>query len=142
VDLSNIEWEDIFNNDVMIGQRLELPFEIVIHLPQDPRDELDRFVNLHREERIPVKKVTLLSKGELTTREHHTSFIHLLRDLFPGTQIGIGTDFNFTELNRHRMDKDGADYVTFALDPQEHATDDFTIIENTEAQYYGVISAF
>ncbi len=142
VDLSNIEWEDIFNNDVMIGQRLELPFEIVIHLPQDPRDELDRFVNLHREERIPAKKVTLLSKGELTTREHHTSFIHLLRDLFPGTQIGIGTDFNFTELNRHRMDKDGADYVTFALDPQEHATDDFTIIENTEAQYYGVISAF
>jgi hypothetical protein len=31
--------------------------------------------------------------------------------------------------------------VTFGLDPQEHASDDMTIIENLEAQYYGVISA-
>src|SRR5690606_21874968 len=55
--------------------------------------------------------------------------------------VGAGTDFNFTELNRHRFSESAADYVTFGLDPQEHASDDLTIIENLEAQYYGVISA-
>jgi hypothetical protein len=141
VDLSNLEWEDIFTNDAMIGHRLSLPLEIVLQLPRDPRDEIDKFLNLLRAEQIAVKKVTVVSKGELTTRQHHISFIPLLKELLPGTQLGIGTDFNFTELNRHRVDKEGADYVTFALDPQEHASDDLTIIENVEAQYYGVLSA-
>lgn len=142
VDLSNPEWPDIFSSDVLAGQRLESPFEIALHLPSDPRDETDKFINLLRRERIPVRKVTLLSKNELTTKDLHILFIPLLREMIPGAEFGIGTDFNFTELNRYRMNKADADYVTFAVDPQEHATDDLTVIENAEAPYWGVASAF
>ncbi len=141
VDLSNIEWQDSFTNDVLISERLELPLEIVMHLPQDPRDALDDFLNLFDKERVPVRKITVLSKGELTTRDHHLEFIPFLKSIFPTAAVGAGTDFNFTELNRHRFSESAADYVTFGLDPQEHASDDLTIIENLEAQYYGVISA-
>lgn len=141
VDLTNPEWPDIITNDLMIGQRLGLPLEVALQLPQDPRDELDKLINLLRQEKPPIRKVTVLSKGELTTRQHHVSFIPLLKELLPGAQLGVGTDFNFTELNRHRVDNEAADYVTFALDPQEHAMDDLTVIENIEAQYYGGITA-
>ncbi len=141
VDLSNIEWQDSFTNDVLISERLALPLEIVMHLPQDPRDVLDDFLKLFDKERVPVRKITLLSKRELTTREHHLEFIPLLKSMFPTAAVGAGTDFNFTELNRDRFPVSSADFVTFGLDPQEHASDDMTIIENLEAQYYGVISA-
>lgn len=52
----------------------------------------------------------------------------------PSARLGGGTDLYFTELNRERPDTADLDVVTFSLNPQVHATDNQTIVQNLAAQ--------
>jgi hypothetical protein len=45
--------------------------------------------------------------------------------------LGGGTDVYFTELNRDREAAEGLDLVSLAINPQVHAFDDATLVENT-----------
>jgi len=55
--------------------------------------------------------------------------------------MGVGTNYNFNEINKHRLQASAADFLSFSIDPQEHAFDDLTILENIEAQQHLVRSA-
>ena len=50
--------------------------------------------------------------------------------LDPLARFGGGTDANFAELNRGRPSAAELDQVSFSLNPQVHATDDATLVEN------------
>jgi hypothetical protein len=52
----------------------------------------------------------------------------------PGARIGGGTNLYFTELNREPPDTSGLDVVAFSLNPQVHASDNVTIVQNLAAQ--------
>lgn len=54
--------------------------------------------------------------------------------LGPGAVIGAGTNLYFTELNRERPAVADADLLSFSLNPQVHASDDETIVQNLVAQ--------
>ena len=56
------------------------------------------------------------------------------RALGPGAVIGGGTNLYFTELNRERPDGAGADILSFSINPQVHASDDETIVQNLATQ--------
>lgn len=70
-----------------------------------------------------------------------TSILAKARALFPGVAIGAGFVSYFTELNRNRFDVHGLDYLTYSVNPQVHATDTLTVIENLLAQSDAVRSA-
>ncbi len=70
-----------------------------------------------------------------------TSIVAKARALFPGVAIGAGIVSYFTELNRNRFDVHGLDYLTYSVNPQVHATDTLTVIENLPAQSDAVRSA-
>ena len=55
---------------------------------------------------------------------------HWLTPLLPGVPIGGGTVGNFAELNRHRPPPGTMDVVAYPVNPQVHATDDLTLMEN------------
>jgi hypothetical protein len=57
-----------------------------------------------------------------------------LKTALPKIQIGAGSNYNFNEINKNRFQPEALDFVSFSMDPQEHASDDLTILENTEAQ--------
>lgn len=63
------------------------------------------------------------------------------RKLFPTSMIGAGFVSYFTELNRNRFDVTGIDFLVYSLNPQVHATDTLTVIENLPAQADAVRSA-
>ncbi len=67
--------------------------------------------------------------------------IPILRKEAPGIKIGIGTNANFAELNRNRPVVHLADLVCFSIQPQEHASDNQTLVENLKAQEYVIKSA-
>ncbi len=64
-----------------------------------------------------------------------------LRTLFAGAKLGAGSTEQFTELNRNRPDITPLDYVVYPLNPQVHATDDQTLIDNIPAQSDTVLTA-
>ena len=57
-----------------------------------------------------------------------------MRYSFPGLQIGAGTDANFAQLNRNRPNSHMLDFVCYSIQPQEHASDALSIIENIQGQ--------
>ena len=57
-----------------------------------------------------------------------------LKAHFPQVLIGLGTDGYFTQLNRNRPQTSTFDFLQFSPNPQVHAFDTRTIIENLSAQ--------
>jgi hypothetical protein len=64
-----------------------------------------------------------------------------IRLALPAVQIGAGTDANFAELNRNRFDYTPLDFVSYSANPQVHATDELTLLENLAAQADTIQSA-
>lgn len=64
-----------------------------------------------------------------------------LREAFPNAQIGAGTQTNYTELGRNLFDAALVDFVTYGFQPQEHAFDNRSLVENIESQTHSVFSA-
>ena len=72
--------------------------------------------------RIPVARYILL--------QDVPRFMHLPK----GAPIGIGTNQNFAELNRGRPDARTVDFLAYPIQPQVHAFDDMSILENAFGQ--------
>jgi hypothetical protein len=51
--------------------------------------------------------------------------------LGPDLPWGCGTDLYFTELNRQAPDSSGVAWTTFSVNPQVHASDDRSVLQNT-----------
>ena len=80
----------------------------------------------------PLESIAVLRTDEKVTS---TASLALARE-----ELGVdlpwcgGTDLYFTELNRQPPDTDGLTWVSFSLNPQVHAFDDRTVLQNTAAQ--------
>jgi D-apionolactonase len=64
-----------------------------------------------------------------------------LRNYNQGIQICIGTNANFAQINEQKPSLENCDMVCYSIHPQEHASDNTTLLENLQAQSYTVISA-
>lgn len=87
-----------------------------------PRDT--RYLVFHASEKVTNAKWTAMA-----------------RKLLNGAKIGGGTDEYFTELNRERPPMDSADFIAYSLNPQVHAFDDRSLVENLAPQGDTVRSA-
>ncbi len=56
-------------------------------------------------------------------------------------QVGGGTDAYFAQLNRNRPDPVALECVCYSANPQVHAEDNSSLVENLEGQLYPVVSA-
>jgi hypothetical protein len=90
---------------------------------------------------VKVKKLLLLSSNGLVTRNESIQQLRRLKQELPKVALGAGSNYNFNEINKNHFDADGLDFVSFSMDPQEHASDDLTILENIEAMSHLVSSA-
>ncbi len=82
----------------------------------------------------PIGRWLLFDDQAKTTPSH---LIELAREVLapvvPGVPIGGGSNAYFTELNRDRTELAGADIVCYSLNPQVHAFDNTSLIENALA---------
>jgi D-apionolactonase len=78
----------------------------------------------------------LFHNGEPSTSEH---WLEIASQLLPRTAVVGGTNANFADLNRHRP---AASFpAAFSINPQVHAFDDLSLMENLEAQPETIHSA-
>ena len=128
------KWISRFKIDCENANILELPLEIALALSSDFINELNQFIAMIDTFNVRIKKIILLSRDSLTTDQQLINHATTIKANWPNVKIGAGTDYNFTELNRNRLDGEPLDFISFSIDPQEHATDDRTLIENMEGQ--------
>jgi hypothetical protein len=83
-----------------------------------------------------VDSCLIFHEKEISTSEH---WLSIAQEVLDGVQIVAGTNAYFTELNRHRPPKGFP--AAYSINPQVHAFDDRSLMENLEAQPATVESA-
>jgi hypothetical protein len=109
----------------------DVPIELALH----PRSERD--LETWGAVRAPLARVLVFPEGHKATPPE---WVALARKHFRDVPVGGGTDAYFAELNRGPK-PEGFDVVAWSINPQVHAEDDRTLIENLEAQAWTVESA-
>jgi hypothetical protein len=112
-----------------------IPVELAAHLGSDCDKALEDFVKILDSRPLDAVFVYDLESPS-TTLEAMKSFSRIVKpSLPPKTPFFVGTDDNFTELNRNRVDPSGlgATGVAFGLNPQVHDSSETAIIETAEA---------
>jgi hypothetical protein len=91
---------------------------------------------------ITIALIVLYHKTLRSTPDLLTDKIApLLKKALPGVKIGCGTNAGFAQLNRNRPESVHNDCICYSIHPQEHASDNTTLVENLQAQKYTVESA-
>lgn len=141
VNPSSADWITDFSNDCENAALLDLPLQIALSLENNYEEKLAEFVGLCQQNKLKINSLILFSTQTLTTPQVVINLIPQLKSQLPKVKIGVGTNYNFTELNRNRFDAGEADFITFSYHPQVHAFDDLSLMENTETLLYQIESA-
>jgi hypothetical protein len=116
------------------ARRLDAPLQVVVILDDRPELELNRMLNGLRALSANVAECVVLDHGEVASDRVVKLFRARLSEIGMASRIGVGTIGNFAELNRNRPPAGVCDFLTYAVNPQAHAFDDATIVENLAGQ--------
>jgi hypothetical protein len=135
-------WAETADKSVEEAKRLGYKNELVLFFDENYSEQAELFSKwLQKAEAIPAL-ITILHKNEEVTPKYLADFVGLvLKKIKPDLNICSGTNCNFAELNRGNAALNDSLFVTFAIHPQEHASDNNTLVENLKAQQYSVESA-
>ncbi|MBD2699027.1 hypothetical protein IC229_00145 [Spirosoma sp. BT702] len=136
------KWSDYLENAWLDAQLLNVPLELALFFEKGTKNQLPDFLAFLSTESISVQSLSLFNSINQTTSDTLlTEVVPFFRDTLPDIRIGGGTNANFAEFNRNPFRYDLVDFVTFSANPQAHAIDDQTIMENATAHFDVVRSA-
>lgn len=143
VDLtpSSDEADDVLQRAANDSRLVGVPLEMALHLTDRAEDEikdlipkivrsdarLTTWLIFHQAEKSTTKKWVMLAREKLIP-------------FLPEVRLGAGTDAYFAEINRGHPPKD-IELLCYSINPQVHAGDNLTIIENLEGMEATVESA-
>ena len=117
------------------ARALDAALEVAVHVTGAAGEELKALRALLGRVRPPVCTWLVFHAREKSTSERWVKMARqYLAHYAPGAKLGAGTDAFFAELNRGRPPVQALDLVTFSLNPQVHAFDSASLVENLEAQ--------
>ena len=113
---------------------LKCGLELALFLTNNADLELHSLVS-HLPLPVPVTRVLVFHEQEPTTSSNWIKMAReVLAPCLPQVPIGGGTNLYFAELNRFRPDVSGPDAIAFSINPQVHAFDETSLVENLEGQ--------
>lgn len=128
-------WVSDYSHDYQQAFSVGTPLFIALHLTDNFADELEAFITLSLQNRVRIKSILLLNVNRPVTKQvviDHVSDHGKKR--VPKVLWGAGTNYNFNDLNKARIDLRDLDFISYSLHPQEHVFDDLSLIENLEGQ--------
>jgi hypothetical protein len=124
------------------AQALGVPLEVALTLSDNAADELTGVVAALQELKPEVGSWLIYSPREKSTTEKWLKLARRCLSSYDSrAKIGAGTNAYFAELNRDRPPVKLVDLVCYSLNPQVHAVDNASLIENLEGQAASVESA-
>lgn len=124
------------------ARALGVPLEVALTLSDNAADELKGVVAALQELKPEVGSWLIYSPREKSITENCLKLARRYLSSYDSrAKIGAGTNAYFAELNRDRPPVELMDLVCYSLNPQVHAFDNATLIENLEGQAASVESA-
>jgi hypothetical protein len=141
IRLNDTKWPVVLAQGIAECSILKTKLEIALFTDDNTYDQIQLLADFITEKSI-VSSLTVLSLNEkCINAKSLQDVLPLLRKNFPGIPIGAGTDIYFAELNRSSLPAEELDFVQYSVNPQVHAFDDASVVENAGAQGSTVISA-
>jgi len=142
LNLSERNVADLLRAATREAETLSLPLEAALFLSDSAEEELNRF---EKELRLIKPRVARWLIFHVAEKSTTTKWVQMARrhlsTIDSKAKFGGGTNAYFTELNRERPPLAALDLVCYSINPQVHAFDNATLVENLEAQGYAVESA-
>jgi hypothetical protein len=123
------------------ARALDLPLELALHLTDAAEAELQTLIPKIVRINVPLAGWLIFHKAEKSTSK---KWVQIAREklipFHPEVLLGAGTNAYFVEINRGHPPKD-IELLSYSLNPQVHASDNMTIVENLEGMEATVESA-
>lgn len=113
-----------------------VPSEVALHLTGDGETDLNAAAEAAKS--LKIARWVIYHKDQPAT---DPKWIRLAKQRLSGVPVGGGTNAYFAELNRARPDPSAFDFLCYSLNPQVHAFDNTSLVENVAAQADAVLSA-
>lgn len=135
VFLTAPDWQTYLTNALADARLLGVSLELALFFGYAPTDELATLGPFLGSDIDKIGSVLLFSAATLITSDALLNeLVPAVRVTLPNALIGGGTDGNFAEFNRNLFDYQLVDFVTYSVNPQVHAVDDLTLLENIAGQ--------
>jgi len=122
--------------------KLNYPLELALFFDENSIRQSDDFITWVTDRKPVVSLISLFHKTESVTSDRLTdSVAPRLKQVLPQVMIVCGTNANFAQLNGNFPSSGFIDQICYSVHPQEHASDNSTLVENLQAQAYSVESA-
>lgn len=141
IKFTDKNWHQNLKKSCSEASKLDVPLFLVLYFSENHVKEILGLRNAFSESKTPVKNILVVGKNHLPHDTIFDAVFGELKKLFPNAKIGSGVNAYFAELNRNRPKSGQAEFINFTISPQVHAFDDFSLVENLEAQKYAVESA-
>lgn len=116
--------------------------EIALFVGKDEASELAKLQQAFAKSQPTVVRWLLFARHTpITPRTLAENARPILTQLAPDALLGGGTNLYFTHINRTHPPVDVLDFVTYSLNPQVHAFDLISLVENMTAQPTSITSA-
>ncbi len=138
LDLASPEWEATFQGALKQAARLRTKLELALRFGDHPWQEVVGIVGAFTAFTDRIGSLQLMDAPGKGSVDGFLQVAEVIRKYLPGMPIGYATPGFFADLNRNRPEAGLYDFVSYSLNPQVHATDIRTIIENTAGQQYAI----
>jgi hypothetical protein len=140
--LSEPNYPFVLHRAVLDSDAIGAPLDVALFVSDNAAAELRRFRQQIEQVRPQVRTWLIFACNARVTPSGLTALARAaLADYDPQALFGSGTNYYFTEFNRARPTPDEGDLVCYSLNPQVHAFDLRSLVENLEAQPAMVASA-
>jgi hypothetical protein len=126
-------WEGAMERADANARLLGVPLELALFLPEDPRPGLRDLAARVSALRLPVATwLVFRARDGVTDDALPPAAREALAGVAPEALFGGGSDATFADLNRRRPGQ-RLDVLSVAVNPQVHAFDDATLVENVSS---------
>jgi hypothetical protein len=123
------------------ARALGVPLEVALHLTDAAEKEIKELIPKLVRADTPLATWLIFHQSEKSTSKRWVALAReKLIPFHPEVRLGAGTNAYFVEINRGHPPKD-IELLCYSVNPQVHATDNLTIIENLEGMEATVESA-
>lgn len=133
--LAQNDWQVTLQLAVEEAKQLNTKVELIVFFNKVSEEELENLMVTLRPSKDLIQSLLPLQEKEKITPQGLSDIVYKkIKEHLGDIKVGYGSDSNFVEINRSPPANISYDFLSFGLNPQLHATDTRTIIENLQAQ--------
>ena len=135
-------WRKSAEEGLRESELLSYRVEFALFFDDAYEKQLTDFLSWYNEREPQVYCYLIFHRDHAATPERLANYvIPVMMEEIQGVRTATGSNINFAQLNRNRPSDHYANLTCFPIHPQEHASDNLTLVENLKGQAYAVTSA-